>query len=388
MQTHKIAALKETPRERVEKSLVSKIASIKPFEPLVDHQIVDGFKDGTYGMSSAAFALYSNGHNLRGKSSFAPFGLLYHDGEHIFSVGYFKREGEPADKPGYLIIVSPRGLGVEERVDDFAKQVIRSGIEVSGFYIRYLRLDQFIKFLNINGNLTQHSYYPVKVQPWHPEAPEEDESLSNGIVNLRKIISNDKTIQNLDAAGNKNHRRNFRLHANRFTHFLERTGLSYSLRELTCEDKTAASEIIKSHFDMLKRMGKDIGSTAEDHANSLSEELLSLESVGAKIGFLGGVPVSLFVYEKLGDSSVGLYTTFTLRDKELILPRLGLGQSDLTGFSAMPMYAYAKVFAELMDGGIEIVHLGGSEHPDLNLIKRHMGGVSDPTFWVVRLLNR
>ena len=377
MKRHRLEIFKEASREKVEKALVSRFKAIKSFEPLTDHLIVDRFKDGTYGLSNAGFALYSNGHNVRGKSSFAPFGLFFHDEKCLFSIGYFKREGEPTDKPGYLIFVSPRGKDVETKVNELVQEVLASDLEVAGVYIRYLKLDQFIHFLNMG-------YKPVKEHPWHPEAPEEDENLCHSVVDISKIIDGQGNILNLDV-GTKNHKRNFRLHINRFANFLIRNRLDYTLRNMTEDDAGSALEIIRAHFAMLRKHQKDIGSTAEDHINSISKELLSLETVDARIGFLEDVPVSLFIYEKLGDSRVGLYTTFTLRDRELILPRLGLEQSDLTGFSAMPIYAYSILFRDLLTQSIEVVHMGGSEHPDLNLIKRHMGGELDPTYWVVKL---
>lgn len=377
---HKTELGKHHNRESVERVLLTRHpAKLDIFKPLVDYPVVDRFKDGSYGMSNAGFAIYSNGHNTRGTSTFAPFGLRYNDGESIFSVGYFRREGDPPDKPGYLIIVSPRGQDSIKKVMDFVDSVTQSGL-VSGVYVRYLKLEQYLKLLK-NG------WLPAKEHPWHPEAPEEDENLSNGLISLRNIVDNVGDIKNLAEGGNKNHRRNFRLHCNRFRHFIERNGLHYFLRKLdnsSQNDREMALKIVSAHFALLRKLGKAIGSTTEDHINSLSEELLFVPSIDARIGFLGEMPVSLFVYEKLTDARVGLYTTFTSRDKERVLAELN-PPVDEQGFSGMPMYAYGVLFRQLLEEGITEAHLGGSEHPDLNLIKRHMGGQPDPTYWAVKL---
>lgn len=367
MQQHKTA------RELVETELLRRFKKIKIFEPLQDHTIVDKFKNDTYGMSNLGFALYSNGHNLRGKSALAPFGLIYHDNECLFSIGYFKRHGEQLDTPGYLMIIAPRGNSVTEVVHSFAQRVVSEKIPVSGIYIRHLKLKQFVELLNLG-------YAPIEMHPWHPEAPKEDESLGNSTISLERIII-DKNIQSLDSIETKNHRKNFRLHVNRFSNFLKRTGLEYTLRPLETGEENTALDIITSHFKALRKKGKAICSTTEDYMNVISTELLSLNCVNARIGFLGKVPVSLFVYETLGPGTIGAYATFTIREEELILPKLGLKEN--TGFSAMPMYAYAELFSQLIKQGVKTVNLGGSEHPDLNLIKRHMGGESDPSWWVV-----
>ncbi|MDO8553509.1 MAG: hypothetical protein Q7S22_01775 [Candidatus Micrarchaeota archaeon] len=399
MEKHKTVSHAITERKTVEMALLKRFpAELDIFKPLVDYPVVDRFKDGSYGLSSTAFALYSNGHNVRGKSDFAPFGLIYHDNETIFSLGYFRKEGDPLEKPGYLIIVSPRGINSIEKVRDFVDSI--PSIPLSGVCVRYLKFDQYLQLLN-------SGWLPAKEHPWHSEAPEEDESLTNGVIDLKKIIKPDGSLNNLTSGGNNNHRRNFRLHCNRFSNFLRRNNLTYELRKLEQSDTDAALQILETHFQLLRSLGKAIGSTMEDHLNSISPRLISVPGVDAKIGFLDDVPVSLFVYEKLTDTKVGIYTTFTSRDKETVLTRLGIIGDDLpirlkaegqscvnsgveltheTGFSAMPIYAYSVLFRDLLSQGIDTVHLGGSEHPDLNLIKRHMGGEPDPTYWAVKLL--
>ncbi|HLC69330.1 MAG TPA: hypothetical protein VJH24_05820 [Candidatus Bilamarchaeaceae archaeon] len=55
------------------------------------------------------------------------------------------------------------------------------------------------------------------------------------------------------------------------------------------------------------------------------------------------------------------------------------------GLSALPMYAYSQLFTEFLKQGITTVHMDGSEHPDLNKMKRRMGAAIDPTYWAVKL---
>src|SRR3989338_2577842 len=94
-------------REVVERELL-KFEHVRPYTP--EESIVIGkYKDGTFGVSNMAFALYSNGRNLRGRSLERPFGLMYEDGSTLFSIGYFRKELDSEDALGYVFIVAPRG---------------------------------------------------------------------------------------------------------------------------------------------------------------------------------------------------------------------------------------------------------------------------------------
>lgn len=368
-----------TQREGVEAAILNKFSYVNVFNPREHHPLVDKFKDGSFGLSSAGFALYSNGYNVRGQSDLAPFGLFYHHNDCIFSIGYFRKEGYSMEKSGYLFLVSPRGPNVEAEADEFIRALRQSNLPIAGFYVRFLRLEQFKKFLNMG-------YAPAKEHPWHPQAPEEDEHLTNSVVSLNRLLPEGMTqniAQSLTTTS-KNHRKHFRLETQRFQNFLKRTMSSYRFEHLRLADSEVAKGIVVRHFETLAKNGKQIGSTPEDYFGLVSAEILELPEVVSYLGFLNNLPVSLFICEKLVSGMAAAYSCLTLRDPSFVLPAAGLSldSGNMAGFSAMPNYAYYMLFAELQKFGIALVHLGGSEHPDLDRSKEHMGAENDPTYWV------
>lgn len=370
----------ETKRDIAERVLLDKIPEIKPYAPK-ESKIVERHKDGTFGVSNLAFALYSNGHNLRGTSSNHPYGLVYNDDESIFSIGYFRKESDPPDSIGYLFFCSPRGGRSIEKIKDLTAKVLDDPqFPCKGVYLRFLSLRQYLELL-------KEGFLPIKENPWHPEAPEEDETYTNSIVTLSDLITplpSKETRVNPIPGGSRSLRRKVRDAHNRFRNFLDRTTLNYELRGLQESDLSYAHFIVDKHFEMLRRKGKDIGSTPEDHLNSLDPELLNLEGVKAYIGFLQGKPVSIFVGEKLSKDRFGLYTSITLREIK-VAEELSLNDDESIGFTAMPTYSFIQLFCKLQEEGIKEVNLGGSETPDLNKFKRQLGCRSDPSYWGVKL---
>ena len=92
----------------------------------------------------------------------------------------------------------------------------------------------------------------------------------------------------------------------------------------------------------------------------------------AFIGYLDNIPVSVFVGEKLSCKRFGLYTPITLRDYEDFSKNISGSATFMTdkGFTAMPVFAYFKLFENLVKLGFEEIHLGAKP---------------DPTYWVIKL---
>jgi hypothetical protein len=351
--------MKITKRDIMEGILLKKFESVRPLNP-EETSVINKFKDGTFGVSMLALSLYSNGHNLRGRSSKYPHGLIFEDGKTIFSIGYYRKETDHEYEDGYLFIVAPRGEGVVEKIDSF------------------LNLDQYLRLL-LRG------FLPAKESPWHPEAQEEDETYSNSVIDIERIISTNNSGDlkiNLIPNLNRRSRKRVRLGHNRFSNFLKRSGLKFTLKQYSKDDFGSALSIIKNHFEILKTKDKDIGSTPEDYFNILN--VCSMKGMIAYIGYLGNQPVSFFVGELLNHERLGLYAPFTLRDPDLVLRNK---PNNISGFTAMPLYAYLMLFKELRTKGIKEVHLGGSELPDLNRFKRQLGAKEDPSYWVVKMKN-
>ena len=95
--------------------------------------VIAQFKDGSFAMSQMGMTLYTNGYNLRGRSTQFPNGMIYFDGATIFGVGFFAKEGE---KVGHLMIVSPRGGDMIAAVRGFINRVRARGLTAASVYIR------------------------------------------------------------------------------------------------------------------------------------------------------------------------------------------------------------------------------------------------------------
>ncbi len=360
----------KTLRDIVEDCLL-RDSLIHPFTPGALEQC----GDGSFGLSNLSFALYSNGHNVRGKSTHHPYGLLYNDGKVLFSIGYFRKEHDPPTEAGYLFIVAPRGADSVRLVTYFSNEALQnSELPCKGVYVRFLSVGQYIGLLH-------RGFLPVKEHPWHDDSPEEDETLTNSLLMINDVLEGDGTIKTLPNGNNKS-----RLTHNRCKHFLARNVLTYTLRPYSLEMYDFARHILEQHFATLDQHEKRIGSTAEDHFNSIDLKFLELPSFKAYVGYLGDVPVSYFAGEHVSDSRFALYTPFTLRSAELVLPRAGITDNETKkGFSALPIFSYIELLKKLKADGIDEVLFGGSEHIDLNRIKRQLGCKNDPSYWAVKL---
>lgn len=394
MQLHKSM----TRRETVEAQLVQRFPCIRPFEPERDYLVIQRYRNGNFGFSAAAFALYSNGTNPRGLSS-NQFGLLYHDGEAIFSIGYFRKEGDPESAEGYLMISAPTGRCALEKVNALVGQVLEdSRILCRGAYVRFLGESSLYTLKGMGFRAVDTGSHP-----WHPRAPQEDETYSHSLLDLSKVIElapNGFRVLRLKDPRHKSYSEKSVMHFNRFSNFLERNRLTPSMERLLPSDSGLAQSIISQHFSQLR---DPVGSVAADHLGVASPGILSLPDVYAYVGRINGVPVSIFIGEKLGPGLAGLYTPFTLRSEENVLhERLGLDPDECIdnlprlrrdeervprkqGFRGIAIYSQLCYFAELVRNGISHVKLGGSEKKDLDDQKRQLGAEPDPTYWAVKL---
>lgn len=364
-----------TKRDVVEDFLLNNIKHISSFDP--NNSTIDKYKNGNFGLSTIGFSLYSNGHNLRGKSTHHKYGLLYEDGENIVSIGYFRKETDIELADGYIFFTAPAGPNIADIILDIIGRVSMSELPVKGFYVRYLNLENYLSLLSKGG-------LPIKESPWHPEASEEDETFNNSLVDIDNVISLSEdsfTINKIEGLS-KNSKKKIKYAFARFTNFLTRNNLVYRLEYLEDYNSQVAFKIIKSHFEMLRKYGKNIGSTPEDHFNAVDPSILKNRSCMGFIGFLSEIPVSIFVGESISDDTFALYTPFTLRDTDLIDTLFPIDKmQEFTGLSAMPTYAYVQLLYILKRKGFKYVDFGGSELADLNKFKRQMGGENKPSYW-------
>lgn len=364
-------------RDAVEDFLLKRFSNITPFNP-ENSTFLEKYKNNNFGFSSVGFALYSNGHNLRGQSTNYKYGLVYKDSGNVFSLGYFRKENDGSDEDGYLFFVAPSGRKSVKKIKEIIDILSLEKLPIRGFYIRYVDLNKYIQFLNLGG-------FPIKENPWHPEAAEEDETFTNSLVKIDNVLSVEsgilrvKTIHGLS----KNSKKKIKYAYARFENFLNRKSSKYYLVKINEGNLRTAVSIIKAHFNMLKKAGKDIGSSPEDHFNAVDKKMLLNSQVHGYIGYFDDTPVSVFIGESISKETFALYTPFTLRDPETLKKFIDTDEDGLlVGITAMPTYAYILLLAEVRKLGFTHIDLGGSEIADLNRFKRQLGGESRATYWV------
>ena len=363
----------ETERERIERLLIREFPAIKPLEP-TDGARFARYKDGGFMPSVLGFMLYCNGYSLRGTSRQCRNGLLYEDGETLFGIGIFRKTIET---PIWHVMVSgPWGRDGFAKVDTFIRRLRELGI-TSEIYVRHLSTE-------LHQQFSAAGYQPVDTSPWCDDAPAEDETHNHKRIRLSDIIGVDARgqieIKTLQGTENKGFRTKARMVFNRFSNFLERNNLVFSIRDYALADLDIAEKLVRHHFHILKN---PVGSTPEDYMSLVRcDPALAGDQHFGKIGFLENgsmkVPALLFLGEKTGANTVALYATFANRDAETLDPGI-----DTTGFSAISQYSYLLLFKMLIDMGIEYADVGGSETEDLDKFKRQLGAAEVPSFWVV-----
>ncbi len=224
---------------------------------------------------------------------------------------------------------------------------------------------------------------------WCDSAPFEDESFNHRLVNLDAIVAHDKagrlSVKSLEGSESSNFRNKFRLAFQRGGNILRRNGLAYSLRPYAVDDLQEVKELVRNHFEVLEQSGKAIGSCALDYElllkNHRSDDTRYVSLVGVLRSEQGELITSVFLGERTGSDSGGLYCSVTNRNSSHLSAYIP--NADLTGFTALPQHALATLFGELQRRGWRHVDLGGSETEDLDRFKRQMGARMHETTWRV-----
>ncbi len=360
-------------REAFERGLIAAYPKvISKFVPSRDFKLIEHYKDGSFTFSSAAFALYSNGYNVRGKTDFAKWGLLYRDSKAIFSIGYFRKEGDAPDDNGYMFIVSPKGEGAYAAAAQFAADVMQNPqIKIKGIYIRPVMPDGI-------RALEQYGFSQVTDAngAWIDGASKEDDTYNHRILNLAEIFQSPEAssplrqrvlLSNAEIINNKNMR-----HAvNNFENFISLNNLRASLSRMSVGDLPAANNIVSIHFAFLEAKGKRVGSTPEDYRGMLHPEIIQLPSVVACMGYIEKLPVAVLLAEEIGHGVAGLYASMSIRNEKYILEGLGLADGKFS--QRIQGYFLPKFVKLLFDAGIRIIDWGGAEIPALDFGKKHFG---------------
>ncbi|MFF5983182.1 hypothetical protein ACFY78_30490 [Streptomyces olindensis] len=344
---------------------------------------IQRFKDGSFAMGHLGLMLYTNGYNLRGTSTRHPNGLVYHDGENLFGVGYFSKEDSPAK---HLHIVAPKGPGKVAAVTSFITAVREAGLARTSVYVRHLAPEDHAAFLDAG-------FAPVSKDPWHPVAPEEDETHPNRVYYLDTLLDEQPDgslrVRNLPGEEHRRYKSKNRLACRRFENFLQRNDhLRFQVRPYgyTEPETRKARAIVEGYFEARREQGTLVGSTPEDY-RALITQRPGGQNERDYFAYLGGlflpdgeeIPVLFFAGERTGPRRASLYCTMTMRFPERLTGVL----KDPTGFTAIPQYVWLTVFQKMWRHGIREVDAGGSEVKGLDDQKRQLGGRAEKTHWVV-----
>ncbi|OAR25703.1 hypothetical protein A8W25_09110 [Streptomyces sp. ERV7] len=346
-------------------------------------EAIQHFKDGSFAVGQLGLMLYTNGYNLRGTSTRHPNGMVFHDGQNLFGVGYFSKE---QDERKHLHIVAPKGKDRVAAVRSFISATREAGLAHTSVYVRHLSPDDHALFLAAG-------FEPVAADPWHPEAPEEDETYPNRVYRLDDLLAVDAdgrlVVKNLAGDGNRRHKNKNRLAYRRFENFLARNDhLELRIRPYGYgpDEAKMARGVVEGYFEARRAQGEVVGSTPEDYTAIVTQRPggRNEHDYFAYLGVLaqqGGeeVPVMFFAGERTAPHRASLYCTMSMRFAD----RMSGLFKDATGFTAIPQYIWLTVFKKLWDRGIREVDAGGSEVKGLDDQKRQLGGRPEKTHWVV-----
>lgn len=369
----------ETNRDKIEKVILDNFPNIVKPLGKEDIEVLNKYKDGSFGFSFMGIMLYANGCSDKGKSTHYPQGLIYHDGNVIFGIGFFdKYFREPA---GHLHIIAPRGKDWLKTLTCFIEK-FRSFTQFprTSIYIRHLKETQYKELL-------KSDYKPITVDPWNIIAPSEDDTFNHRIIKIDDIIMYDYggsiAVKSLMASRSNKFRKKAKMAYNRFQNFLRRNGLEYRIEAYRPnEHKKLAKTMITNYF---KTQANIVSSTPEDYINLINFITVKPESdFSCFIGFITDktgekIPVSIFFGEKIDKNVIGLYITIALKNETDRIKKF-----DSMGFSAISQYTYIRIFDLLKKRGFDYVDLGGSEVESLNIFKRRFGASEKKTYWAVK----
>lgn len=371
-------ASERTGHKMVMHDILTERLGLVPFMPLRDNPYIKTAQKGRFHQSSCGIALYTNAFTQKAMfpQALAPFGYINRKYGELFSFGVYRRSD--GQLFGSLLPLTEDLKAISE----FTKIAVNE-LPIKGVYVRFLRLPEFSRLV------TEFGFTSAKEEPWLRDAPEEDESLSHSKVDLRKVFTHEGSDIIFPPL-----KRNF----NRATNFLRRTGRSFTFEPLTEKNRHVAWDIVQKHFLMLEASGKLIGSTHHDYIGLLHTDILTLNAVEAYLGFIGTLPVSVFIGESNGRGCISGYAGITLRNINYVtgepfrpdeLEAIAIDERHgidglHRGASAIPTYVFVKLFQRLFSRGYDYFFMGGSEHADIDRWKhKQMGAEKDPTYWAV-----
>lgn len=334
---------------------------LRPFQPQHDNIALELVKEGKFHHSATAIALYLSRYP-RAALHKEKFGYLYKRGDEMLAFGVFR--GMDGGRYGFIVPISSEA----STISNLARYAMTE-FKLTGVYVRFLDVEEFSRLLN-----PMFHFVPSKEKPWHPDAPEEDETLNYSIVSIPQVIQSVREGKGL---------RDVRQCFNRMARLFDETGTSFRLERInTDEQMHEASKIVKMHLEAIWQKGKIVSSSPEDYEGILQPEILSLPSVRAYLGLLNNLPVSVLIGDKTGPDSVGMYAAITLRDPAYVGGAInGYDLSKHPRLSALSTFMIYSFTQELHRENVQTLDLGGSEIAELNKWKRHLGAGLNTSYW-------
>jgi hypothetical protein len=330
----------------------------------------------SFGYSIRAFLLYAQ---VAGNGSTRSPGFFIELDGSTFGLGLYLQENTVNAH-----VISPIGTNWRDAVSRFSRMLLATNL-VDRVYVRHISEKagndlESVGFAQLNA-----------ATGWCARAAYEDESFNHRHVELGLIVCREADggikVRNLESNDSGNFKTKFRLAFQRGENFLARNGLVYKLRPYTAVDAQEVQELVQAHFAVLEQSRRAIGSCALDYQLLLDTLLHDPARYISFVGVLRNddqeVIASIFLGERTGEHSGGLYCSITNRSKDELLRVLP--NVDLSGFTALPQYSLARLFGELQTQGWKSVDLGGSETEDLDRFKRQMGATEVKTTWRVMM---
>jgi hypothetical protein len=299
-----------------------------------------------YGLSWAYLTQAVNGYG-----NGYPLGLKYHNGDMLVPIGYFPRPASGADNPAWHFhLVRPMG---DWAAGPHFVQLCRSLRLLSKTHVYVKKLDTE----EANSLLNWHEFKPATDYPWHPAAPEEDDTLDEVVVDTYQAL---RLIENSGKNQVKDHCRRF----------LNKYGDSVEWKAYNPALQDDAWDVIQGFFTRLSRKPVRL-SVPDDYRNMISSlpPGINGEDYFAYILYIKGKPAGFCLAERLNKSThAGLYANISLHSQ----------------FSYSSEYLVIELIKKMYEAGVRTVNFGGSEIPGLHRFKCKFRPIrQEKKHWVV-----
>jgi hypothetical protein len=301
------------------------IHPVRRKDALFLREFVQHLPEAQYGNSWMYLTQAADSRGLGGE----PYGYWYVNQDCMAAIGLFQRPYSGEEKQIHFHIVRPMGGWSHGQIEDLCAELRHlSGQPV---YLKKVTVAQ-------KEDWSGGRFIDGASLPWHPSAPLEDDTHPEVILGL------DHTLRYLDsAAGDNELRRKARTFEKKFT-TIERVEYGPHLF-------SEAWRVVNGFFTVHKDL-----SSPDNYWNML--EQLPAGTNGkdyfASLYRIDKRPVAVFLADKIGPGTVGVYANLTVSKDD---------------YPYLSEYLLLNEFQHLAEAGIYSANLGGSETAGLNSFK-------------------